>query len=415
MKTLDSLAAGKDVPGDVDDDKEWGQKSPPPWFDQAKFDRGIAFFRTHMSSVLFSYLLSLIAGFNLDVFLQTLLFTGQSSSPEISGKRYFATLLYILQWYDSDITDTNSKGYKSLMRVRRIHHHVRMALKKRQKQILLDVVDHNRKAEDRGFLLDDEDNESATSSTSTRENNQLEDSGIVKEEEFAEVDEDDFVYIDFQRPTESRDGSLDDHLSTPSLPSNQVVEKGIHDDDDQRKMFLNQYDMALVQSAFVLGVILYPDWIGINASTEEFEDYVYVWRVFGWYLGIHDRFNICDGSLEEVRSVGAEVRDMCLVPAIKLKSREADIITRAFIEGSHAKFKRQDASISTFLSPAALISISRRPFRMGKEHEPPDFTFFDEFCISLLHIFFAITYYVPPFRKLVNSLLSLPNVMKLLA
>ena len=39
MKTLDSLAAGKDVPGDVDDDKEWGQKSPPPWFDQAKFDR----------------------------------------------------------------------------------------------------------------------------------------------------------------------------------------------------------------------------------------------------------------------------------------------------------------------------------------------------------------------------------------
>ena len=39
MKTLDSLAAGKDVPGDVDDDKEWGQKSPPPWFDQARFDR----------------------------------------------------------------------------------------------------------------------------------------------------------------------------------------------------------------------------------------------------------------------------------------------------------------------------------------------------------------------------------------
>ena len=39
MKTLDSLVAGKDVPGDVDDDKEWGQKSPPPWFDQAKFDR----------------------------------------------------------------------------------------------------------------------------------------------------------------------------------------------------------------------------------------------------------------------------------------------------------------------------------------------------------------------------------------
>ena len=199
--------------------------------------------------------------------------------------------LLLLSWWSSVCLLFLS--FQSLMRVRRIHHHVRMALKKRQKQILLDVVDHNRKAEDSGFLLDDEDNQSATSPTSTRENNQLEDSGIVKEEEFAVVDEDDFVYIDFQRPTESRDGSLDDllndHLSTPSLPSDQVVEKGIYDDDDQRKMFLNQYDMALVQSAFVNVVVLYPDWIGINASTEEFEDYVYVWRVFGWYLGKYVR------------------------------------------------------------------------------------------------------------------------------
>ena len=46
------------------------------------------------------------------IVFQTLLFTGQSSSPEVSGKRYFATLLYILQWYDVNITDPESKGYK---------------------------------------------------------------------------------------------------------------------------------------------------------------------------------------------------------------------------------------------------------------------------------------------------------------
>ena len=43
--------------------------------------------------------------------------------------------------------------------------------------------------------------------------------------------------------------------------------------------------MALVQVAFVAGVVLYPDWIGINASPEELEDYIFTWRVFGWYLG----------------------------------------------------------------------------------------------------------------------------------
>jgi len=419
-KTLEELAAGKWLPGDADDQVEWGQLTPPPWFDQAKFERGIAFFRAHMSSVLFSYLLSLVAGFNLEVFLQTLLFTGQSSSPEVSGKRYFATLLYILQWYDPDITDPDSKGHKSLMRVRRIHHHVRLALKKRQKQLLLNVVDHRKRATDQGYLEEAPPRPEETIKDTTKE----------------EDSEDDFVYIDVQglgtrsddhdvfpsvheAPTTAMipgdDLSFEDLPSTLSSTPSGAVSIGNSLHEEEQQLYLNQYDMALVQIAFVAGIVLYPDWIGINAYDEELEDYIFTWRVFGWYLGIEDRFNVCEGRFADVRSIAGEIRDYELIPAIKKLSPDADMIARAFIKGSHEKFQGKNASISSFLSPAALISISRRPFNLPEQYEPPDLKFGDQVASFLLHVFFFITYYVPPFRRLVNSCLSLPNVMRLIA
>lgn len=411
MKSLEALAFGKSEIGDDDDESKWAQKEAPPWFDQHKFDRGIAFFRKHMTSVLFSYMLSLIAGFNLDVFLQTLLFTGQSSSPEVSGKRYFATLLYILQWYDTDITDPASKGYKSLMKVRRIHHHVRLALKKRQKEILLTIVNHENPDNEAIGLLEEG----------------LEDEGRGREKT-DEDDEDDFVYIDLQRPKDasaSVDGS-EFRVAESSSQNARIVKddansKHINVDekqeevDEEAKLYLNQYDMALVQSAFVAGIVLYPDWIGINDHREAFEDYIYTWRVFGWFLGIQDQYNICEGGFDEVFASVEEVKDFELVPAIKKKSLDADKIIRAFIDGAHKRFQRQDASVSTFLSPAALISISQRPFYLPQEFEPPDLTYFDQFCITLLKLFFSVIYYVSPFRNLVNSVLSLPNVMRLIA
>jgi len=426
-KTLEELSAGKSLPGDADDQADWGQLTPPPWFDQAKFERGIGFFRAHMSSMLFSYLLSLVAGFNLDVFLQTLLFTGQSSSPEVSGKRYFATLLYILQWYDVNITDPESKGYKSLMKVRRIHHHVRLALQKRQKQLLLNVVDHRKRETDQGYLEEAPTQEEPTQETANNAS--------------GEESEDDFVYIDVQGlnhhtdvvPIEhgtaphaasssnekENDLSFEDlpstSSSTPSDAASGSSEEAAAAEVAAAAVYLNQYDMALVQIAFVVGIVLYPDWIGINVYDEEVEDYIFTWRVFGWYLGIEDRFNVCEGRLADVRSIAAEIRDYELIPAIKTLSPEADMIARAFIKGSHEKFHGKNSSISSFLSPAALISFSRRPFALPQQYEPPDLCFGDQIATFLLQVFFFVTYYVPPFRRFVNSCLSLPNVMRLIA
>ena len=79
-----------------------------------------------------------------------------------------------------------------------------------------------------------------------------------------------------------------------------------------------------------------------------------------------------------------------------------------------SKISTSGVSPAMFLSPSALLTISVRGAGLEKGCEPSDLTYFDEFSILVLTGFFKITYYIPWFRKLINSILSLPNVMKLL-
>ena len=101
------------------------------------------------------------------------------------------------------------------MKVRRIHHHVRLALKKRQKEILLDVVDHRRRETDCGYLAEE--------TPSLKEDKEDKDT--------ANDSEDDFVYIDIQgqlsRPS-NNDHSTDDIAvispsASPSEASNVIM------------------------------------------------------------------------------------------------------------------------------------------------------------------------------------------------
>ena len=73
------------------------------------------------------------------------------------------------------------------MKVRRIHHHVRLALQKRQKQLLLNVVDHRKRETDQGYLEEAPAQEEPTQDSQNTANNAS-----------GEESEDDFVYIDVQ-------------------------------------------------------------------------------------------------------------------------------------------------------------------------------------------------------------------------
>lgn len=58
-------------------------------------------------------------------------------------------------------------------------------------------------------------------------------------------------------------------------------------------LWVNQYDMALTQFAFVGLLILEPKKCGAyNISGQELSDITYYWRLMSYYFGIEERFNI---------------------------------------------------------------------------------------------------------------------------
>lgn len=62
---------------------------------------------------------------------------------------------------------------------------------------------------------------------------------------------------------------------------------------EPQTVWVNQYDMALTQFAFVGLFLLRPKKCGAyKTSDQELEDVTYYWRILSYYLGIEERFNV---------------------------------------------------------------------------------------------------------------------------
>jgi len=65
---------------------------------------------------------------------------------------------------------------------------------------------------------------------------------------------------------------------------------------------INQGDLSGTQYAFMGLIVLYPEKFGIfDASEEDLEAFCHMWRGFAYLLGVEDKYNFCNGSLQEVR------------------------------------------------------------------------------------------------------------------
>lgn len=79
----------------------------------------------------------------------------------------------------------------------------------------------------------------------------------------------------------------------------------------------SQTDMTLVQSAFFGQVLLYPEPYGAAwLSKQQVSDFLHLWRVNGWYLGITDQNNAVLESVEETRALGRLVMERILKPCM---------------------------------------------------------------------------------------------------
>jgi len=85
---------------------------------------------THREFVL-TWHFSLVMGFCVKPLLEALVFTGNSSTPQTSLKRYIKTYLYLAEWHlCGDMFDPSTRAFQSVQTVRKIHDTVRGNMEK---------------------------------------------------------------------------------------------------------------------------------------------------------------------------------------------------------------------------------------------------------------------------------------------
>lgn len=95
----------------------------PAWYDEQKFRRGQYYFHANYYAMFVSKLSGLLGVLAIHSILRVLIMTGQSSHCLSAFKRYLDTLSHMVEWYEGDLRNPNSKACKSLLTVRGRHSH----------------------------------------------------------------------------------------------------------------------------------------------------------------------------------------------------------------------------------------------------------------------------------------------------
>ncbi|XP_050435615.1 uncharacterized protein LOC126842617, partial [Adelges cooleyi] len=96
---------------------------------------------------------------------------------------------------------------------------------------------------------------------------------------------------------------------------------------------ITQKDMALTQFGFMGLILLKKKELAIVCTDEDEMGIVHMWRTLGHLLGIHEEYNLCRGSLEEVRSLCAAVMTDVYVPCLKNPPSQFNHMVGALLDG----------------------------------------------------------------------------------
>lgn len=99
---------------------------------------------------------------------------------------------------------------------------------------------------------------------------------------------------------------------------------------------VSQYDMAVTQFAFIGLILLYPRHVGIHCTREELECLVHFWRGIGYLLGLDDRYNFCDGSLEETVAICKSIMEAELKPALLSSTKDSSNMSQGIIKAMNS-------------------------------------------------------------------------------
>ncbi|XP_065223822.1 uncharacterized protein LOC135847988 [Planococcus citri] len=97
--------------------------------------------------------------------------------------------------------------------------------------------------------------------------------------------------------------------------------------------FISQRDMALTQFGFIGIAIMKCKSLGFVGTDEEFEGFIHFWRTIGYCMGIEDRFNICNGSVNQVVEICIRLTDDVFKPYLEKPCENFNEMCAALLNG----------------------------------------------------------------------------------
>ena len=99
---------------------------------------------------------------------------------------------------------------------------------------------------------------------------------------------------------------------------------------------MTQFDMVVTQWAFVGPALIFPHRLGMSHVPEEqFEALSHQMYLIGRELGVRDEYNLCKGSLHDVRAYCRAVHKRVIKRGLESHDGQSETMAKHLLEGLH--------------------------------------------------------------------------------
>jgi len=256
-------------------------KEEPEWLDKESARRGRQVYFDTTAVISLSSMEALLMGMCIPNFYKPLVFSRKSHGNDLAKTRYLETAALVYSWYLNDCWEKESLTSSMIRRVNAMHRFIAGKVRPLGMELL------SKKVED-VFVQDDVNPE-------------------------ANLSEQDRVLLDNVREVREK-------MEIP-----QEFWDYVNDSTS-----FSQTDMTLVQGAFFGQFLLFPQHYGAAwTSDEQVQDFLHLWRVNGWYLGVGEDNNAVLEDMEETRAMAKMVLEKILKPCMLFINPESVHMAKA--------------------------------------------------------------------------------------
>lgn len=254
----------------------------PKWLDMEKFRKGQQFSKENCGMIW----LSLLYGINLIYFfedgLRPMLMTGKNDTPYAGFKRYLSTIRRMDEIFFGDPWTEGSPAQQQISYIRMQHLSIWKKLQKYDNKTLHE--------------------------------------GSTLKKPYAP----------------SYELMRQDLRATCPIPAEGQCPFNMWNSTSPKKIKpMSQVDMAMVQLSYVAFIVTKPEIVGIhNATDEDIEAFCHMWKGIGYLLGIENEFNICNGTLEEIRQRVKDLIEYWIKPNLRDYHKDGEHALRVIYEGT---------------------------------------------------------------------------------